>query len=523
MKKHLLILTLLFCSALHYGFAQVTFQKAIGISYMDYANSVQQTTDGGYIATGLAHILPYDNIYLIKTSSAGNLIWTKTYVDILSNSIGGYSVQQTKDEGYIITGNALHMGAGSVPLYIIKTDAIGDTLWTKIYYQGFLRYWGYSIQQTADSGYIIAGAGSNSHTGGGPLDSLKAILVKTNQSGDITWLKAYAGIKDNAVYSVQQTNDNGYIMAGHIRNSGMDSTDVYLVKTNPKGDTIWTRTFGGTDNDYAYSVKQTSDDGYIISGSTKSFGAGGSDVYLIKTDSNGNVQWSKTYGGASDDIGYCVRQTTEDGYIISGNTNSYGTYGAYLIKTDYSGNHLWSKAIVGYDAKSVEQTDDGGYIIGGVVNTPGIDFLLLKTDSLGNAGCNEIDPATITTSPVTQLANTSIQIYNVSPQRKAPMLNIGSGGTDSTLCTSVGVNELKTSPSILVSPNPSSGDFVITFPDAIKKGTVEIYDAYGQMIFSETAFLTSRKEINLGNVPAGIYYVRVSGKENQYCEKIIIR
>ncbi|MCX6291542.1 MAG: T9SS type A sorting domain-containing protein [Bacteroidetes bacterium] len=514
MKKYLLLPAFFIFNVSCHCTAQTLFQKTIDAGIIDYGHSVQQTADDGYIVSGTTfyNTIVWD-LYLIKTNSNGDLTWAKSYdaLSYLENNL----VEQTNDGGYIIGG----FNYGN--LYFIRLNMSGDTLWAREYINYSLKYTTCnSIHQTPDSNYIIAGEIWDS----GSIHS-DVLLVKVNSAGDTLWTKVYGGIDRDEASSVQPTNDGGFIIAGYTKSFGADSADVYLIKTNGNGDTLWTKAFGGVLDDFGNSVKQTNDHGYVIAGSTSSFGAGGSDVYLIKTDSIGNILWSKTYGGTADDIGYSVEQTADGGYVISGSTTSFGIYGAYVIRTDHLGNLVWSKAIAGSDAKSVEQTIDGGYILtGSIYTTPvNVDILLVKTDSLGNAGCNEIDPATIIGSPATQVSGTLTQIspFTFTIIHLSPLV-IGSIGNDSTFCTTVGVNEIETSSFIHVFPNPSAGKFIITFTEMIHTGVVEIYNVFGEKIYNELFHSSSKKEITLKNMAAGIYFVKVMDGEKQYTKKLVI-
>jgi len=249
------------------------------------ASSIQQTTDGGYIIGGSTSCdMCTDRLLLIKTDNLGDTLWSRIF-DAEDND-GGASVQQTIDGGYIIAGSCQNLGnPGFTHVYIIKTDSNGDTLWTKTYGDSALVGYDYgaSIQQTNDGGYIIVG-GTNFGAG-----NRNVYLIKINSIGDLLWSIAYGGARNNYGNSVQQTIDGGFIIAGSTSSFSDTLSDVYLIKTNSVGDTLWTRTYGGSNYDYATSVHQTFDGGYIIAGYTSSFGAGGNDLYLIKTDSNGNV------------------------------------------------------------------------------------------------------------------------------------------------------------------------------------------------------------------------------------------
>ena len=207
-----------------------------------------------------------------------------------------------------------------------------------------------------------------------------------SKAQNITGQLAFGGTGYESAEDIIQTNDSGYVITGYTTSFGAGGYDVLLVRTNQFGDTLWSKTFGGSGSDYGKSIQMTNDGGYIIAGYTTSFGAGNYDVYLIKTDGLGNTLWTKTYGGTNDDRGYSVKQTTDNGYIIAGYTRSYGSGNVetYLIKTNTNGDAIWTKAIgtSGFSeyGTSVIQTDDGGYFI-----TCGtIRFVIIKTDDNGN-------------------------------------------------------------------------------------------------------------------------------------------
>jgi len=372
------------------AFAQQKWQRTYGGTGDDYGYSVQQTSDGGYIVAGQTNSFGnWGQVYLIKTNASGDTLWTRTYGGTTKDL--GYSVQQTSDGGYIIAGWTIFL-LDSAKVYLLKTNSSGDTLWTKTYGVTYC-YFGYSVQQTTDGGYIIAGY---AFPFDGGYDNV--YLIKTNASGDSLWTKTYGGTNTDWCESVQQTMDGGYIMAGGTASFGAGNYDVYLIKTNVSGDTLWTKTYGGTNGEYGHTVQQTMDGGYIIAGQTQSFGAGGEDVYLIKTNASGDTLWTRTYGGTDNDEGWSVQQTTDGGYLVAGGTVSFGNNEqVFLIKTNASGDTLWTTTFggpfpssdMGY---SVQQTTDGGYIVAGATNSfgaGGYDVYLIKTDANGNVGVED--------------------------------------------------------------------------------------------------------------------------------------
>jgi len=493
----------------NYAYAQVVkFAKTYGRTYWNWAYSVQQTSDGGYIVAGETYSFGAGStdILLFKTDANGNVIWTKTYGDEFPN--GAYSVQQTSDGGYIVAGYTDYDGDKAL---LIKTDANGNVQWAKTYGGGD-RNFAYSVQQTSDGGYIVAG-----YTDYGGAN---ALLIKTDANGDIIWAKIYRGTGWSHASSVQQTSDGGYIVAGVI------GGDVLLIKTDANGNIIWTKTYGGTSWDEASSIQQTSDGGYIVAGETYSFGAGGEDIFLIKTDAFGNVQWAKTYGGTNGDWAFSVQQTSDGGYILVSETRSFGAGSTdiLLIKTDANGNIRWAKTYggTGYDgAYSVRQTSDGGYIVAGYTESFGAhDAFLIKTDANGDIGsCGIVRNVTPTVTTPSVTVNTPyFLVYSMPyfdpfyPIFTSPTLPV------SAPCPLSDDNELGVSESC----KPVSG-LIMPYKGGIKitksgEFEVKVYNVSGVMV----KFIKGKDEVKL-DLSRGVYFVEVVSGGKVIREKVIIR
>lgn len=240
--------------------------------------------------------------------------------------------------GYVLAGYTRSYGAGESDVYLIKTDGEGKLLWNRTY-GGPNGDKGWSVRQTSDGGYVIVGS-----TG---------------------WVEELPYDEDDPIYMDPARRPRRF----HY--------DVWLVKTDAEGDVLWSRTYGGAESDRGYSVQQTVDGGYIIAGYTWSFNAVYHDLYLVRTDSSGHMEWNKTYGGNGRDEGESVIQTSDGGYIIAGYT---GWYDEWLVKTDPDGDVEWNRTYGGVESNqfsSVIQTDDGGFAIAG-------GGWLVKTDGEGN-------------------------------------------------------------------------------------------------------------------------------------------
>ena len=389
MKRLLLVLLpislfVFSCEDIEEQKTKTEFNKTFGGSNYDSGRSIQQTNDGGYIVTGGSNSYGGEDsdVWLIKTDTQGNKLWDKTFGG--SNYDFGNSVQQTTNGGFIITGITSSFGSGNYDVWLIKTGSQGNEEWNKTF-GGSGNDKGYSVIQTMEDGFILLGSTESDSSG-----NQDVWLIKTDSQGNEEWKKIYDGNTGDKGYSVQQTTDGGYIITGIT--SFFGGSDVWLIKTDSEGNEEWNQIFGGSEDDYSQSVQQTTDGGCIITGLTSSFGSGNFDVWLIKTDSQGNEEWNQTFGGSEDDYGRSVEQTNDGGYIITGETISYGSGGfdIWLIKTDSQGGEEWNKTFGGSgyeEGYSVQQTTDDGYIITGSTDSYGngsSDVWLIKTDSEGN-------------------------------------------------------------------------------------------------------------------------------------------
>jgi TolB-like protein len=366
-------------SAAHTVVILSRWTRTYGGPEQDLGSSAQQTSDGGYLIAGSTSSFGLgQSLWLVKTDAMGHALWDR-FLDGLNGS--ACMTRQTLDGGYVVVGS---FWAQETYVRLVKVDADGNTLWAKTL--GGSANQANCVQQTSDGGYIVAGSVYNS--GGHRADFW---LVKTDASGDTVWTRTYGGGTWAVGSSVQQTREGGYIATGTVTSSGTSFDDVWLIKTDENGDTVWTKALGGAGYDHGFSVRQTDDGGYVVGAVTSSAGYELDDAWLIKADANGDTVWTKTYGGPNDDVCYSVQQTGDGGYVLAGYTRSCagGPLDAWLIKTDANGDAVWTRTYGGdwYDtAHSVDLTQDGGYIVAGSTQSFGEgngDVWLIKTDAEG--------------------------------------------------------------------------------------------------------------------------------------------
>lgn len=390
----------------------IVWQNTIGGSDDDNLTAIQQTADKGYILGGLS--ISGDSgdktdtcqgsfdFWIVKADSSGVVEW--------DNTIGGSNwdqlntLQQTSDGGYIlggrsesgISGDKTETGIGLYDYWIVKTNAVGAILWQNtIGGTSFDEL--ISIRQTYDGGFILGGSSQSNIAFDKTENCIGGYdywLVKTDTTGNIQWQNTIGGSNDDRLFCIEQTTDGGFILGGtSLSDMSGDKTenciglyDYWLVKTDSAGNIQWQNTIGGSNSDWLNAVSQTDDGGFIIGGRSDSnisgdkteVSNGGNDYWIIKTDASGNIEWQNTIGGNSDDWLYSIQQTDDGGYFLGGRSasnisgdkteDSNGGFDYWVLKTDSAGNIQWQNTIGGNgnDAlHAAQQTNDHGYILAG--------------------------------------------------------------------------------------------------------------------------------------------------------------
>lgn len=389
-----LVVSVLLC------FSLVTSAKAVsmwnrtyGGESADTAQSLVEASDGGYAIAGTWNSSYSEDSWLVKTDSFGYMQWNKTYGGTGKDGAGTLIV--VADGGYAMAGYTTSFGIGDYDSWLVKLDAFGNMEWNETY-GGKDNDYASSLVATSDGGYALAGIWNYTtyyELGDGsafPVLHGDFWLVKTDAYGNMQWSKTYGGTADDGAISLVATSDGGYAITGYTRSFGAGDSDFWLVKTDALGNMEWSKTYGGTSSDFPYSLIETSDGGYTLVGTTKSLGAGGFDFWLLKTDSLGYIEWSNTYGGTDNDMAHSLVATSDGGYAIAGQTLSFGSgdYDFWLVKTNEFGNMRWNKTYggtAGDAAIALISSSDEGYALVGNTRSFGVggDFWLVKTDELG--------------------------------------------------------------------------------------------------------------------------------------------
>lgn len=533
MVKIKLISLLLFCSTLVCG--QSVFQKVYpGGAFVDPVLSILQDNDQGFFSLGKITAPAGDHdLYLFKTDSLGNPLWAKTYGGT-GNEFAGV-IRKVSTGGHIIGGSTTSFGAGDRDFYLIRTNSLGDTLWTKAFGGS-----GYdqcnSVLEDSDGGFIVAGESYSFGVSGADI-----FLIKTDNSGNILWTLISGGATHDYCIYTQKTSDGGTIVLGHTYSYGAGDYDIYLLKINASGTILWSKTLGTIEREIATAAQETQDGGFIITGDIINLTSSGRDLFLIKTDSLGNHSWSSrinvngnSSGGLvswSDTKGTSVLEAEDGSYVVAGNRDTMSGPGQdfFLIKTDSAGNILKAKVYNEGEpyfkiAGSMIQTNDGGFL-GSARSLGPVNTFLVKTDSDLQSGCFEYDVITATSS-LPLIMNTPVFLSatgGISGYTNSIVTPVTFGSTD--VCLSTG--EIENSENqFLLYPNPASS--LLFYKTSLLPGEtadISILDLAGRELARRKILSVNKEEcFDLSPLANGIYLIKITtNKGFVRTEKLVIK
>ncbi|MCB9170543.1 MAG: T9SS type A sorting domain-containing protein [Flavobacteriales bacterium] len=498
---------------------QTSFQGLFGGSGREVGSSVVQTSDGGYVLAGSTTSTGAGeaDVLLIRTDLNGDTLWTRTY-----GSPGpefASALRRTSDDGLIIAGFTDTANAGANLAFLMRTDANGDLLWTKTYGFGSVSA-ATSVEGTSDGGLIMVGYAGGS--GFGPW----MFVVKTDAVGDTLWTRRYQHLGGSIVAtyasSVQEMPGGGYVVLGDAN----DLTVCYVILAE-NGANLSSGTFSGVQN-YGndLNVLALANGGYVVVGTTASPGPNALDIFMIRLDSQLQQVWTRTYFGTNSEYGKDVRQTTDGGFVIVGVTHSFNSFGndhgdAYLVCTDSTGNLLWSKSYgsIQYDeGRCILQTQDGGFMICGMQDLTGMNDMklyMVKVDANGSSSCNQADPATVTSAIASQrtwLSTNSFMGCNIG----SPQFTFGRGIPFSDPCTN-GIEEDPSFPDVLIQGTCIRDEIWMTGTD--QGDLIMLYDLTGRLLRTYKAEAEKTMIPSKGLAP-GQFIVVYSDGQKKYTFKL---
>ncbi len=516
--KHIFMLKSLFFAPLFLTIASLSAQPSIqwqitlGGTLYDEPSCIEQTADGGYIAAGTTVSDDGDvetnygsfDFWVIRLDSLGQVVWKKNYGG--SGWEEALAVRQTPDGGFILAGhtesNDLDVSGnhGNKDAWVLKLDGDGIAEWQKCL-GGSGRDEASDIQVSKDGGYILAGwSASTDGDVSGNHGSIDCWVVKLSATAVIEWQKSYGGSDVDYAHSVSPTSDGGYIVAGRSQSDdgnvigGPPGMNAWVLKLNFEGKIEWQHSLGGTGIDRANEIHQTKDGGYIMIGQTGSddgdvtgHNGGYYDVWVVKLNASGGIEWQQALGGTSEDYGRSICQTSDDGYVLTGLVNSkngdvtgnHGSSDLWVVKLTPEGDLVWQKAFGGTNAErghSIEQTTDGGFIIA------------------GDAWSNNGDVSGVQ-------GKTDFWIIKLAPESSASF-----------------------SPSVLsveIYPNPAQHTITLQIPSEQPPLHIRISNALGRTVGQQT--LINETPINVAELPNGLYWVHATSLSGKiYTGKFLI-
>jgi hypothetical protein len=470
-----------------------TFERIFGTSEDDSGSKVHQTNDDGYIIVG-STTKPdenYPDAYIIKTDGNGKPVWTKIYGGNYSD--GASDILPLTDGSFLMVGHSDSYGTGTNDIFVMKLSSTGDSLWLKSFTTTYDES-ASRIIKANDTGYIIVGSTKNTSD-----NSTNALVMKIDDNGNSIWKKDFDnnGGGEGAA-DIVSTTDGGYVFAGSSSNPTDGKSDVYLVKIDGSGNLSWQKTLGGSETDVGTSLDKTGDGGYIISGYTASYGNGGRDAYLVKTDGSGNEQWHKTFGTIhSDEFSNVI--TTTDGYLCVGFINSYFSQqfiynDLLIIKTDLQGNQTWQRTFGGSledNASYVISNSSGGFVILGRTSSydPKQSIYFIEINSDGNI--TKVENTNLNNAPLTY------KLFQNFPNPFNPGTQIIYSLKNESSVTLTVYDILGRKVTTLVNNIQNAGQHIVSFNATNLASGIYIYQLQAESPGSGDKFISTRKMILL--------------------------
>ena len=513
------ILSLLFFDT----YAQITFEKTIGSDSGEVGYNIIQTSDGGFFVSGTTLSFgagDFEN-YFVRTDSLGNVVWIKTLGGTARETIT--KVLQTADGGFLAGGVTNSIGAVPYDIFLIRMDANGDTTWTRTY--GGTNEEGFgSVMQTNDGGFIVTGFSRSFSL------SDHVYLLRLDSGGNVLWERTFGGSSSEEGVGVFQTSDSGFIICGNTGSFGSGYLDVYLIKTDANGSVLWSKTYGGVDWDEVKGFYPTSDGGYVISGITVDLNVDKYVALVIRTDNNGDTLWTRSYNTRENDFVNCIIQSAADDFLLAGYAFDSALVlpiHASLINLDLNGEPQWAKSYGGAGLEifyDIIETVDGGFALTGHSNsfdTAEGRLYFIKTDASGSSFCNDATATIVSVDiPITLSIPATVET-TVAGTVGNPAFTISTGGNDSTLCSSIGIEEIVSGMVMNVYPNPANDQIKIIYSGIAAKN-IEIFNLLGTKIMNVVPGKSYNEQtIDIGDLQSGIYFISLTSDNGTAVKKLI--
>ena len=506
---------------------QNLFQKSYGSKGYESVSSIKKTSDKGFVIAGTTDGFGagLTDLYVIKTDSVGDTLWTRSYGGPGIEMAG--EILQTPDGGYALAGYTQSFGAGYSDFYLLRLKANGDTLWTRTY-GGSYADQANSISLCSDKGFVLAGFSLSFLIG----TNGNAYIVKTDSAGTLLWSKVYGGLIGSSIYDIAATSDSGFVMVGEIDGYGLGGSEVYVIKTDIFGDSLWQLNYGGSGEERGYSISQTADTGFIIAASTTSFGYGQWDGYAIKLDKRGDTLWSRVYGSAHNEYFKSLTINNAHSFSFCGAQDGFAgdTTNFLMIKTDIFGD---TDKVAAFGGMKVDFCNaSAGCAVGGTAmagNTssfikPNNKVYLLTTDSNGNSSCNK---------RVSQISTKKTPTHINHLHLKANAVISLSGATHTILqdstnflsndCFLSGIGgQNSTSAMTDIFPNPAEGTVVLRNASFSEHNvSVQVFSSLGALVFPVASKQERAILLDFSNLPDGIFFIEIKIGTETAIKKLI--